>query len=54
MSRIDDLTDQAKRAERLANAINDALSIERLRDFAQECRRQADQLTVEPCAPAAA
>ena len=47
MGRIDDLTDQAKRAERLANAINDALSIERLRAFAQECRRQADQIREE-------
>jgi hypothetical protein len=45
MSRIDDLRDQAERAERLAKAIMDTLTVERLHTFAAECRSQVDALT---------
>ncbi|MGF6306373.1 hypothetical protein ABIB82_000207 [Bradyrhizobium sp. i1.8.4] len=41
MSRtINDLKDEADRAERLARTGLDPLTIERLRTFAEECRRQ--------------
>jgi hypothetical protein len=45
MNRIDYLRDQAERAERLANAIMDTLTVERLRAFAAECRSQVDVLS---------
>ncbi|WP_433995631.1 hypothetical protein [Bradyrhizobium tropiciagri] len=35
---IDDLTDQADRAERLARTGMDPLTVERLRAYAAECR----------------
>jgi hypothetical protein len=38
MSRIEDLQDQAARAERLAKTVMDALTVERLLSFAAECR----------------
>jgi hypothetical protein len=42
MSRIEHLRDQAERAERLAKAIMDTLTVERLRAFAGECRSPVD------------
>ncbi|WP_194458994.1 hypothetical protein [Bradyrhizobium sp. CCBAU 53421] len=35
-----DLQDQADRAERLARTGMDSLTVERLRAYAEECRRQ--------------
>lgn len=40
MDEIDYLRDQAKRAERLSLCITDALTVERLKSFAAECRRR--------------
>ena len=40
MDKIDDLRNQAERAERLAKSITDPLTVERLQSFAAECRRQ--------------
>jgi hypothetical protein len=40
MTRMDDLRDQATRAERLACCVTDALTIERLAGFAADCRRE--------------
>jgi hypothetical protein len=40
MDEINDLRDQAERAERLSMCINDPLTIERLKSFAAECRRR--------------
>jgi hypothetical protein len=40
MDEINDLRDQAERAERLSMCINDPLTIERLKSFADECRRR--------------
>jgi hypothetical protein len=45
MDEIDYLRDQAERAERLANCINDALTVERLRSFAAACRRRIELLS---------
>jgi len=45
MSRIEHLRDQAERAERLAKAIMDTLTVERLRAFAAECQSQVDTLS---------
>lgn len=47
MSRIEHLRDQAERAERLAKAIVDALTVERLQAFAAECRNQFEAIQVE-------
>ena len=47
MSRIEHLRDQAERAERLAKAIVDALTVERLQAFAAECRSQLEAIQVE-------
>jgi hypothetical protein len=47
MSRIEHLRDQAERAERLAKAIVDALTVERLQAFAAECRSQVEAMRVE-------
>jgi hypothetical protein len=54
MSRIDYLRDQAERAERLAKNIMDALTVEKLRAFAAECRSQVEALTAESNKDAAA
>jgi hypothetical protein len=40
MDEINDLRDQAERAERLSTCINDPLTVERLKSFAAECRRR--------------
>jgi hypothetical protein len=47
MSRLQDLNRQAARAERLTACVTDALTIERLRAFASDCRRQIEQLTAQ-------
>jgi hypothetical protein len=47
MTRIEHLRDQAERAERLAKAIVDALTVERLRAFAAECRSQVEAIQIE-------
>ena len=44
MSRLQDLEDQIARAERLERSISDALTIERLRQFAAACRREFERL----------
>ncbi|WP_198030139.1 hypothetical protein [Bradyrhizobium sp. Tv2a-2] len=40
MDEIDNLRDQAARAERLSMCITDTLTVERLKSFAAECRRR--------------
>jgi hypothetical protein len=45
MSRLSYLKEQVARAERLANCVTDALTIERLRAFASDCQREIEQLT---------
>ena len=45
MSRLSYLKEQAARAERLMNSVDDALTIERLRVFASDCRREIERLT---------
>jgi hypothetical protein len=45
MSRIDYFRDQAERAERLAKTIMDTLTVEKLREFAAECRSQVETLS---------
>lgn len=40
MTRMDYLRDQANRAERLAYAVTDALTVQRLASFAADCRRE--------------
>ncbi|GLH76204.1 hypothetical protein SSBR45G_11120 [Bradyrhizobium sp. SSBR45G] len=45
MSRLTDLEDQIARAERLERTVGDTLTIERLRQFAAECRREREGLT---------
>ncbi|MGJ5177427.1 hypothetical protein ACQR16_05955 [Bradyrhizobium oligotrophicum] len=45
MTRLQDLEDQIERAERLERSIGDMLTIERLRQFAAECRREAERLS---------
>jgi hypothetical protein len=40
MTRLDYLRDQANRAERLACAVTDALTVTRLASFAADCRRE--------------
>jgi hypothetical protein len=47
MSRLQDLKQQAARAERLTACVTDVLTIERLRAFAADCRRQIEQLTAQ-------
>jgi hypothetical protein len=54
MSRIEHLRDQAERAERLAKAIVDALTVEKLQAFAAECRSQVEALSAEQEESAAA
>ncbi|MBR1135064.1 MULTISPECIES: hypothetical protein [Bradyrhizobium] len=50
MSRQQDLEDQIARAERLERSITDMLTIERLRQFAAECRRELERLQHPRCA----
>ena len=47
MSRLQDLNQQAARAERLTACVTDTLTIERLRAFAAECRREINRLTAQ-------
>jgi hypothetical protein len=54
MSRIEHLRDRAERAERLAKAIMDTLTVERLRAFAAECQSQVDTLSTSEEESAAA
>lgn len=44
MSKIEYLQQQAARAERLARSILDAVTVERLQAFANECKTQAKAL----------
>jgi hypothetical protein len=44
MSKIDNLRQQAARAERLAKDVLDKLTVERLQSFAAECRTQIKTL----------
>jgi hypothetical protein len=44
MNQIENLLQQAARAERLAKTIMDKLTVERLQAFALECRAQAKTL----------
>jgi hypothetical protein len=48
MDEINDLRDQAERAERLAMCITDTLTVERLKSFAAECRRRMALLAGAP------
>ncbi|NPU68406.1 hypothetical protein HL667_25625 [Bradyrhizobium sp. 83012] len=50
MTRMQDLEDQITRAERLERSITDMLTIERLRHFAAECRRERERLSQQRCA----
>jgi len=50
MARIDYLREQIARAERLAKAILDPQTAERLRAFAAECRAELQTLSLEPAA----
>jgi hypothetical protein len=50
MTRMQDLEDQIARAERLERSITDMLTIERLRHFAAECRRERERLSQQRCA----
>ena len=45
MDEINNLHDQAERAERLSMCITDTLTVERLKSFAAECRRRIALLT---------
>ncbi|WP_316185902.1 MULTISPECIES: hypothetical protein [unclassified Bradyrhizobium] len=45
MTKLMDLDDQIERAERLERSITDALTIERLRQFAAGCRRERERLS---------
>jgi hypothetical protein len=47
MSRLVYLREQAARAERLTASVTDALTIERLRAFALDCRREMEQLRAQ-------
>ncbi len=44
MSKIEYLQQQAARAERLARSIMDAVTVQRLQAFANECKTQAKAL----------
>lgn len=45
MSRMQTLQDQAARAERLANGALDHLTVERLLEFAAECRAEVKAIS---------
>lgn len=50
MDEIDNLRDQAERAERLSRCIiTDALTVDRLKSFAAECRRRMALLAKSAC-----
>jgi hypothetical protein len=51
MSRIDDLKQQAARAERLARQALDNLTVERLQQAARDYRAEAEQLAATGSAP---
>lgn len=44
MTRIEYLREQAQRAERLARNVLDAVTVARLLEASEDCRRQADSL----------
>ena len=48
MTRIQELQEQAARAERLARSILDTDTVERLQAFAAECRQQIQALIERP------
>ncbi|QPF94452.1 hypothetical protein [Bradyrhizobium commune] len=50
MTRIDYLKDQLARAERLAKAILDRQTVERLQAYAAECRTELQVLTPKAAA----
>ncbi|WP_271670730.1 hypothetical protein [Bradyrhizobium sp. CCBAU 51627] len=50
MTRIDYLREQVARAERLAKAILDQQTSERLQAFAAECRAELQVLNLKPAA----
>jgi hypothetical protein len=52
MARQQYLKEQIERAERLANAVGDVLTTERLKAFAEECRREIALLTLKVVASA--
>jgi hypothetical protein len=45
MTELEYLRDQAARAERLAKAVVDALTVERLEAFAAECKQRIEVLS---------
>ena len=45
MTKVQELQEQAARAERLARSILDTVTVERLLAFAAECRHQIQTLT---------
>jgi hypothetical protein len=45
MTKVQDLREQATRAERLASSILDTVSVERLLAFAADCRKQLGVLS---------
>jgi hypothetical protein len=45
MTKLTDIEEQIERAERLERSITDTLTIERLRQFAAECRRERERLS---------
>jgi hypothetical protein len=47
MNRTEYLLDQAERAERLASSALDPLTMDRLKDFATECRKTLEGLALE-------
>jgi hypothetical protein len=50
MSRLSYLKEQVARAERLTATVTDTLTIERLRAFALDCRREIEQLRAQQAA----
>jgi hypothetical protein len=45
MTKVQDLREQATRAERLASSILDTVTVERLLGFAADCRKQLGVLS---------
>ncbi len=52
MSRLQDLEEQIARAERIQRSITDPLSLERLRQYAAERRREVERLCCDQCCAA--
>jgi hypothetical protein len=52
MNRLQYLEDQIMRAERLERSITDPLTMERLRQYAAECRREIERLSRHQCCAA--